>query len=201
MSSEQLQAENIDLNELSRNVELIEKSLSQQSELFSQDISSKTYTWEQIKNTLQPNEVAIEMVRFRYFDHYITDSVVYIMLILKNDKRSKPEFVVMENGNDMESKYFNNYRNAIKYRIEDTYSYNNFWKPIEDKIGQSKTIYLSPDGVYNQINLEAIPIGDGKYLLDNSNIVLLSNTKDLYINKISTKQYQERKNCLAIWRS
>ena len=89
----------------------------------------------------------------------------------------------MENGNDMESKYFNNYRNAIKYRIEDTYSYNNFWKPIEDKVGQNKTIYLSPDGVYNQINLEAIPLGDGKYLIDNSNIVLVSNTKDLFLSK------------------
>ncbi|RUA34396.1 MAG: hypothetical protein DSY77_05315 [Bacteroidetes bacterium] len=196
MSSEQLQAENIDLNELSRNVELIEKSLSQQSELFSEGISTKTYTWEQIKNTLQPNEVAIEMVRFRHFDHFITDSVIYIMLILKNEKRSKPEFVVMENGNDMESKYFNNYRNAIKYRIEDTYSYNNFWKPIEEKVGQNKTIYLSPDGVYNQINLEAIPLGDGKYLIDNSNIVLVSNTKDLYINQVKDKQYQEEKTAL-----
>ena len=196
MSSEQLAAENIDINDLSRNVELIEKNLSQQSELFSQDIGSKTYTWEQIKNTLQPNEVAIEMVRFRHFDHYITDSVIYIMLILKNEKRSKPEFVVMENGNDMESKYFNNYRNAIKYRIEDTFSYQNFWKPIEDKVGQNKTIYLSPDGVYNQINLEAIPLGDGKYLIDNSNIVLVSNTKDLFINKIRSKQYQEDKTAL-----
>ncbi|MGM0580143.1 MAG: CHAT domain-containing protein [Bacteroidota bacterium] len=196
MSSEQLEAENINLNELSREVELIEKSLSQQSELFSQGIGSKTYTWEQIKNTLKPNEVAIEMVRFRHFDHFITDSVVYVMLILKNEKRSKPEFVVMENGNDMESKYFNNYRNAIKYKIEDTYSYHNFWKPIEDKVGKNKTIYLSPDGVYNQINLEAIPLGEGKYLIDNSNIVLVSNTKDLYINKIKTKQYQEEKSAL-----
>lgn len=196
MSNEQLQAENINITELSRNVELIEKSLSQQSELFNQDIGAKTYAWEQVKNTLQPNEVAIEMVRFRHFDHYITDSVVYIMLILKNEKRSKPEFVVMENGNDMESKYFNNYRNAIKYRIEDTYSYNNFWKPIEDKVGQNKTIYLSPDGVYNQINLEAIPLGDGKYLIDNSNIVLVSNTKDLFLSKTKTVQYQEEKTAL-----
>jgi CHAT domain-containing protein len=46
-------------------------------------------------------------------------------------------------------------------------------------VGNNATIYLSPDGVFNQINLEAIPTGDGNYLIDNSNIILVSNTKDL----------------------
>jgi CHAT domain-containing protein len=196
MSQEQLESENINLAQLAREVELIEKSLSQQSELFSEGIIQKEYNWEQIKETLQPNEVAIEMVRFRYFDHYITDSVVYLMLILKNEKKSKPEFVVMENGNDMESKFFNNYRNAIKYRVTDNFSYKNFWQPIEQAIGLNKTIYLSPDGVYNQINLEAIPIGNQQYLLDKTNIVLVSNTKDLYLRKENVDIPQEEKTAL-----
>ncbi|HET8860094.1 CHAT domain-containing tetratricopeptide repeat protein [Marivirga sp.] len=196
MSQEQLVVENIDLNTLAQDVELIEKNLSQQSELFNQGITKQDLSWEKVRETLQPNEVAIEMVRFRYFDHYITDSIVYLMLILKNEKRSRPEFVIMGNGNDMESKYFNNYRNAIKYRITDSYSYNNFWKPIEDNIGKNKTIYLSPDGVYNQINLETIPTDDGKYLIDNSNIVWVSNTKDLFLNKVNPKQQQEEKTAL-----
>ena len=196
MSQEQLESENINLDQLAREVELIEKSLSQQSELFSEGIIQKEYNWQQIKETLQPNEVAIEMVRFRYFDHYITDSVVYLMLILKNEKKSKPEFVVMENGNDMESKFFNNYRNAIKYRVTDNFSYKNFWQPIEQAIGMNKTIYLSPDGVYNQINLEAIPIGNQQYLLDKTNIVLVSNTKDLYLRKENVVIPQEEKTAL-----
>jgi len=196
MSEEQLKSEDLNLTQLARDVELIEKSLSQQSELFSEGIVQQDYGWEQIKETLQPNAVAIEMVRFKFFDHYITDSVVYLMLILKNEKNSTPEFVVMENGNDMESKFFNNYRNAIKYRVEDLYSYNNFWKPIEEKIGKNKTVYLSPDGVYNQINLEAIPIGNNQYLLDKTNIVLVSNTKDLYLKKSSDKNKQEEKTAL-----
>lgn len=187
MSKEQLNSEGINLNQLAKDVELMEKSLSQKSELFSEGIIQQEYTWEQIKNTLQPNEVAIEMVRFRYFDHFMTDSVVYLMLILKNKESSKPEYVVMENGNDMESKFFNNYRNAIKYRVEDRFSYKNFWEPIEKAIGSNKTIYLSPDGVYNQINLEAIPIENNKYLLDESNIILVSNTKDLYLKKNDDK--------------
>ncbi|MEJ0032950.1 MAG: CHAT domain-containing protein [Bacteroidota bacterium] len=48
-------------------------------------------------------------------------------------------------------------------------------------------MFISPDGVYNQINLEAIPTPDGKYVIDDSNIVIVSNTKDLYIRKQRVK--------------
>ncbi|MBY0435363.1 MAG: CHAT domain-containing protein [Cyclobacteriaceae bacterium] len=54
-------------------------------------------------------------------------------------------------------------------------------------MGKYATIYFSPDGVYNQINLESIPTPDGKYVIDNSNIVMVSNTKDLYIRKVKKK--------------
>ncbi|HEY3429499.1 MAG TPA: CHAT domain-containing protein, partial [Cyclobacteriaceae bacterium] len=82
---------------------------------------------------------------------------------------------------------FKYYRNAIIGKIPDEYSYNVFWGPIQKEIGQVSTIYLSADGVYNQINLEAIPTPDGKYVLDNSNIVLVSNTKDIYLRKVKSR--------------
>jgi CHAT domain-containing protein len=87
----------------------------------------------------------------------------------------------------METRYFKYYRNAITGRIRDEFSYGIFWKPIQDEIGQASTIYLSADGIYNQINLEAIPTPDGKYVIDNTNLVLVSNSKDLFLRKISTK--------------
>jgi CHAT domain-containing protein len=187
MSTEQLSEMGINLSELSKNVELIEKELSQKSELFSQGFESQNFKWEQIKNTLKENEVAVEMVRFRYFDHFLTDSVIYVALVLKNSKNTKPTFVVLNNGKDLESKYFNYYRNSIKYKIRDQYSYKNFWEPLEREIGNYNTIYFSPDGVYNQINLEAIPLAGEGYLIDKTNIILVSNTKDLYTDKIKTK--------------
>ncbi len=186
MSEEQLTEIGINLSDLSKEVELIEKGLSQKSELFSQGYENQNYKWEQIKSTLKENEVAVEMVRFRYFDHFLTDSVIYLALVLKNDKNTKPSFVVLNNGQDLESKFFNYYRNSIKYKISDQYSYRNFWEPLQKEIGNSNTVFFSPDGVYNQINLEAIPSGVG-YLIDDINIILVSNTKDLYVNKIRTR--------------
>jgi len=88
----------------------------------------------------------------------------------------------------MEKRYLSYYRNAIINQMSDVYSYKIFWEPIQTEIGTTATLYLSPDGVYNQINLEAIPTPDGKYVIDNSNIVIVSNTKDLHLRKIKKKQ-------------
>src|SRR5690606_3462610 len=130
--------------------------------------------------------VAIEMIRFRVFDHTFTDSVVYAAMHLRNDSK-KPEVILMNNGQHMEGRNFRYYRNAITGKIQDDFSYAAYWGAIQKELGQVSTIYLSADGVYNQINLEAIPTPDGKYILDNSNIVLVSNTKDLYLNKVKSR--------------
>jgi len=184
MGSEQLAENGIDPNALATEVEALEKDLSERSEDFSQGIDNKPVSWENVQESLAENEVAIEMIRFRHFDHTFTDSVMYAVLYLKGNRRAEPELVLLSNGEELENKYLKNYRNRIKYKLNDTLSYPQFWKPIVDKIGTVASIYLSPDGVYNQINLEALQTPDGKYVLDNSNIILLSNTKDLYYDRL-----------------
>jgi CHAT domain-containing protein len=186
MSPTQLAENNIDPASLQQDVERLEKELSQKSELFGQSFEDKRITFEDVKKSIKPAEVAIEMVRYRYFNHDFTDSVIYAALYLKSDI-SRPKAILLKDGKKMETRYFKFYRNAITGKIPDEVSYGIFWKPINDEIGQASTIYLSADGVYNQINLEAIPTPDGRYVIDNSNIVLVSNTKDLYIRKVKSK--------------
>ncbi len=186
MSPTQLSENNIDPVGLQQDVERLEKDLSQKSELFGQSFEDKRITYEDVKKSIKPTEVAIEMVRYRYFNHDFTDSVIYAALYLKPEL-SRPKAILLKDGKKMETRYFKFYRNAITGKIPDEISYNIFWKPINDEIGQASTVYLSADGVYNQINLEAIPSPDGRYVIDNSNIVLVSNTKDLYLRKVKTK--------------
>ena len=171
----------------------MEKELSNGSELFAQGFENKEVTWELVQQVLMPNEIAIEMVRFRHFDQVFSDSVIYAGLVTRKGL-DKPELIVMSNGTDLETKYMKGYRNSMKFKIPDRYSYANYWEPIKNKVGDFSTIYLSADGVFNQINLETIPTGDGKYVLDNSNIVLVSNTKDIYFHRIkSEKESKENK--------
>lgn len=186
----QLAENEIDPAALTAEVERLEKFLSQRSELFSQNFESKRITFTDVAKSLKPNEVAVEMVRFRVFNHTLTDSVVYAAMYVKNDSK-KPEVILLSDGARMEGRNFRYYRNAIQGKIDDQNSYNVYWGPIQKQLGQVSTIYLSADGVYNQINLEAIPTPDGKYILDNSNIVLVSNTKDLYLNRVKSRAVPE----------
>lgn len=192
MSNDQLEQMGVDPTELQAQVEDIEKQLSEKSEDFSTGFDQKVVTWKDVQESLKPDEVALEMIRFRVFNHtFSKDSIMYAILYLKNDKKSTPGLILLKNGKDLETKYLKFYRNSIKFRLNDPKSYENFWKPIQDVIGNPGNIFLSADGVYNQINLEAIKLEDGSYVLDRSNIILVSNTKDLYFDKITTNVVQE----------
>ncbi len=187
MSTQQLAENDIDPNAMSAEVERLEKELSEKSELFSQGFDDKKITYDNVQKSLGDNDVAMEMVRYRHFNHTFTDSVIYVALYLRNDK-ARPKVVQLPEGHRMETRYFRYYRNSIIQKIPDQYSYSVFWEPIQKEVGQYAKMYLSPDGVYNQINLEAIPTPDGKYVIDNSNIIIVSNTKDLYLRKVKSKR-------------
>ena len=194
MSLSDLQENEIDPVLLTHEVEQIEKQLSEKSTIFSESVENNKIKWNQVQSQLGPNEVAVEMVRYRYFDHVFTDSVVYAAMYLKNKKeQANPEVVLLGNGQELEGKLFKFYRNSIIYKVPDRNSFAAYWKPLRDVLGPYSTIYLSADGVYNQINLEAIPTDDGKYVIDNSNIVLVSNTKDIWTSKTRTRQVQTEK--------
>lgn len=186
MSPDQLAESQIDPAVLQQEVERLEKELSQKSELFGQSFENKKITYEDIRKVLKPNEVAIELVRYRHFNHILTDSVIYAALYVTKET-PKPKAIFLSDGKKMENRFFKYYRNAITGKIQDTYSYNIFWKPIQDVVGAASTIYLSADGVYNQINIESIPTPDGRYVIDNANIILVSNTKDLYLRSVKSR--------------
>lgn len=198
MGPQQLAENDINPSSLTNEVELLEKELSLKSEIFGQGLDSKPVTWENVKSSLKEQEVAMEMVRFRIFDHSFTDSVMYALLYVTGEKRAKPNVILLPNGEELEKKYLKYYRNSIKFKLEDRFSYDQYWAPIINELGTISRLYLSPDGVYNQINVEAIPTPDGRYVLDNSNIILLSNTKDLYLRKPKEAVVAEPKNQVAM---
>ena len=117
-------------------------------------------------------------------DFEFNEAVHYIVLVVSAQTVS-PTAVVIRSGADLESRYANMYRNSIKLQFEDTTSYQQYWRPLGHHVKQFKTVYLSTDGIYNQINLNTLRDPERKqFLLDQVNLVLVTNTKDLITRKV-----------------
>lgn len=116
--------------------------------------------------------------------------VRYVALIITPDVQT-PKYVVMANGDAMETKFAKFYRNAITHQVEDLYSYPVFWQPLQDVLRGVSKVYFSPDGVYNTINPNTLYNPETKrYVLDDTELVLVSNTADILrqpVPSVSTK--------------
>lgn len=197
----ELQVRNRKIDSLTNLSNKLEKELSLASAAFANTFVQKNYSWQQVRDKLQPGEAAIEIVRFRDFkpdsSGIFTDEVYYAALIVRHDTRTYPELVIIRNGNNMENRYLANYRNAIRYKIEEDHSYGLFWKPIANKLDGIKKVYFSPDGVYNQISIYSLRNPETeKYILDEIAVQLVTNTKDLVDGGSSTPLMKDGKALL-----
>ncbi|WP_299248759.1 CHAT domain-containing protein [uncultured Cytophaga sp.] len=190
MSNTQIQENGIDKTALQKDIENLEKYLSESSGLFAKSYETKlVFDWKQLKSTLNNEEAAIEIIRFRNFTTSFTDSVIYAALIVHKEIKSYPEMVVMLDGNAMEHKYIKYYRNSMKFNIDDKISYGVYWQRIQDALPITKTrLFISPEGVYNQLNLETLKSSDGKYQLQKSQFVQVANTKDVLVQYYEKQQ-------------
>jgi CHAT domain-containing protein/tetratricopeptide (TPR) repeat protein len=173
------------LDSMMMKADAMEKELTRRSATFASQFARKKYVWQDIQKILKPGEAAVEVLRFK---KYIPDAsgnfsqdVTYALLIV-TPETTTPQIVVMEKGNDLESKFLKFYHNSIRYNLEDHYSFKNYFEPLADALKKYNItkFYFSPDGVYNQININTVqnPFTQ-KYLLDEYDITLLTNTKEL----------------------
>ncbi len=137
---------------------------------------------------------SVELFRFRLHNKVLTDSVLYCTIIVKKSSKH-PELVIFENGNELESQYIEKYRNQINKQRKAIYDvdavtemmkslYMQFWYPIQEKLEGIKTVYLSLDGVYNQLNLNTlINPKSNNYLLDEMDLRIVTGSGDLLAHK------------------
>jgi len=162
----------------------LEKILTLRSAVFKEVFVRTVYSWKQVQQQLKPGEAAIEIIRFRAFspdeDGYFVGRINYVALVLTPETKEGPRLVTWRNGGELEGRSLNFYRNTIRFQIQDTLSYNQYWKPLRDQLAGSKKVYLSPDGVFTQINLNTLlNIQSQTYVADEITIELVTNTRDL----------------------
>jgi CHAT domain-containing protein/Tfp pilus assembly protein PilF len=179
MSGAELKQSKKNIAELENKANALEKEISKQCSIFNEIYNQKHITWRDIQKTLESDEAVVEIVRFNFFDQGWTDSVYYAFLIITKETTKYPELVIISNGYDLERLYINGYRNKIRHELFDEEPYMQFWAEVDKKLQGKTRVYVSQDGVYNKINLSTLMNNEGDYLIDKSNIVVISNSSDL----------------------
>ena len=170
-------------------IENTEKWLVAHSQNFKTGFEMEQVDWQTIQNSLEGDEAAIEMIR-------LLDGLAYLALIVtpETSKQPKMALVLSRKSKHLEKELYQGYHNSMLYQLEDSLSYTVYWQPIDDALKSlnpkqqlPKRIYISNDGIYNQINLQSLQDPkNGKYLIEETEVVPLTNTKELLTQKAET---------------
>ncbi|MCU0417716.1 MAG: CHAT domain-containing protein [Cytophagaceae bacterium] len=175
-------ANNLDIAQLEESLEKIEKGLSVYTDEFTKHKNRHAvynYQWKEIRKRLNETEIALEVIPFRYYHKGFTDTIWYVVVAI-DAVQDAPRFIILKNGQQLESKYLKYYRNVIKFDLPDTHVHTYFWKDIETLIQpKQSTIYFAADGVYTQINIETIRTNSGQLLLQEKRIITIGSCRDI----------------------
>ncbi len=186
---------------LEKEIDVIEKAISlKTSETVAEKMMEQGFRWNDIQARMGPDEALVEIIRFRKYDlkRYeengsarasfgFTDSIRYAALITTTETTESPQLVLLSEGQNMETRFLNYYRNALTYTIKDNNSYRFYWQPFDHLIRNKSMIYLSGDGVYHRLNLNTLQDPQtNEYLIQRYNIHYLLNPAQVMEKQKST---------------
>ena len=179
-SSQKLKEEHINLDSIEQEVNVAEVQLASSINAIHEIKKYDAIAWQDIQKTLRDDEAAIEIVRCRDKTDTINYSVNYAVLILTAETNNGPELVVLEDGEEMDDEWSDNFYYQLFQKEEDTVSYNRFWKKIANAVSTKNKLYISRSGIYNILNISTFKNPEtGKYVLEEKDIILVGNTRDI----------------------
>ena len=194
----------IDENKIKQNeilADSLEKEIISKSTLYKKYNSEIEITWSDIRNTLKNDECAIEILKFNYCDDNWKDSTLYAALILRHEFKA-PKFIYLFEEKILESLVQKHLISSDSSFLNQLYGYADngknlqelIWAPIDTLLKGIKTIYIAPSGIFNTINLAALPLNNSIRLGDRYKIRFVGSTGDIlslkeqYISNSSIKK-------------
>lgn len=134
----------------------------------------KFLTFSDIRNTLKPNELAVEIISYNYLLNDTTSIVKYAALCT-NSKNEKPTCVLLNSNKFNEAKDLEYYNSLMNDEKLDSISYEVFAEKLFGNNREEKKIYISAQGVYNKVNFNSLYNKKSKkYLIDEFEITYLA---------------------------
>lgn len=164
----------------------LEKQLVRKSAAFGDQLVRPRLTWKDIQGKLNAGEAAIEIIRFNDFTPEtggrFAEKIVYAFLIVTKNTEGQPDLLVIDDGADLEGKMLNYYRNNIRFKLNDERSYATYVEPLARYLETNniRRIFVSADGVYNQINIGGIlNPKTQRYFSEDVDLRHVTNTREL----------------------
>jgi CHAT domain-containing protein/tetratricopeptide (TPR) repeat protein len=165
----------------------LEKELARRSSAISEKARLVQVGWRDVQKTLKKGDAAVEFLRFRFHDgKKWTGASYYVALILTPETTARPQLIPLGEAAKLEGAPILQYRESVS--LEEALLgvaapspgfYEAFWKPLETALGSAKRVYVSPDGVLNQVSLAVVSGPGGRELIDRYDLHIVSNTKDV----------------------
>lgn len=152
-------------------------------------------TWQDVYNNLSDKEVAIEFVNlWGIRSNNMGNSNPSIGALILNKTFPAPIFVYLadiasidslyEYGDDGERLDDMLYSGTAKVQL-----YKKIWEPIEPYLKNAQTVFYSPTGILQNINIECIGKNETELLLDRYELYRLSSTREICNNR-TKKQFK-----------
>lgn len=151
-------------------------------------------TWEDVKNSLKQDEVAIEYCHLPDTNSYPIKEFRYGAFILRSDYDS-PIFVALDDIKIVNDLFY--YNNADALYINEIYASNKkndlfylLWHPLMAYLKDVKTIYYSLTGLLSELNFDVLCGEDGKMLNEKYHMIRVSSTANIGDLKVDNSNIQ-----------
>ena len=151
---------------LSQTIVDLSDQLSQKSPLFNTYITKQSVKWEDVRNSLRRDEIAIEFVRVDLEDDY-----QYLALTLKKNYDHPHVISLFSESQLYEIKEQDYYQTDLLYNL--------IWSPLNQELKKVKKVLFSPDGCLHSIGVENLPTPTGKIISDKLSLFRLSSTREI----------------------
>lgn len=177
-SHEELTKNNIDLINEEELKNTLEKQLNEKAVIF-KEVTKETNSFTKITKALLPTELAVEIIRTETNDPKNSTQITYgALLIGKN--YTAPKLITLDSCAFFDSLFIEQYKNNIQSQTLDVLSYQRFYKALEKYTQNITSIYFSPDGVFQKLNLYTLFNPETKqYLLEKAEITQVSSLNDI----------------------
>lgn len=182
------------VEDLSRQVNDIEEELARLQASSAKQKSRGSASWRDVQKQLGDSDAAVEFAHFVGYDgKSLTGKACYVALVVTS-RSANPALVELGAAANLEGAGLRGYRSTVAQRgvrastasgVPGIEMYRAFWQPLEPYLRGAQRVYVSPDGVLDEVPLGILPDESNKLLGERYDLRIVASTRDLLDRRVT----------------